>query len=181
MKSPQSVVKKKAWRNERLRQSHGSPAGTRQGRLRQARPEVGGWTAIPDGFIIGALGDRNARTHHVELILETEVHDQKPTRKTLPACGNRRAAHRMGPIRQPTERNSLLSNRQHLPYAHGHGNAGSQVAVPRLQPVHPPPALAYGGAQAQRRPRASDWPRFVADCTRTTSQCGGIGRSGKCW
>jgi hypothetical protein len=40
--------------------------------------EVGRVLAVPGGFVIGALGEGDAGAHHVELILESEIHIGRP-------------------------------------------------------------------------------------------------------
>ena len=46
-------------------------------KLHDVRAEVGGRFAVPRGFVIGALGDIDARAHHVELDLKAVVHGRK--------------------------------------------------------------------------------------------------------
>ena len=47
------------------------------GKLHDVCAEVGGRLAVPDRFVIGALGDGDARAHHVELDLKAVVHGRK--------------------------------------------------------------------------------------------------------
>ena len=43
----------------------------------QVSAEVGGRFAIPDGFVAGALREGDTCSHHVQLVLKTEIHGRK--------------------------------------------------------------------------------------------------------
>ena len=42
--------------------------------LRHVGAEIGGRVASPDGFVVGAVGDVDARADHVQLVLHAGVH-----------------------------------------------------------------------------------------------------------
>ena len=64
-------------------------------KLDDVRAEIGGRLAVPDGFVVVALGDVDTRAHHVELNLKAAVHARRVFNARQAAKGKNTAVGRI--------------------------------------------------------------------------------------